>query len=170
MSHKTQPTLKPVACCNSAHASGYKHLLSDCKQCSRSVSSGCCVCSCRQANCGQLLDGVQLMYLCIWSDWQRQDPHNAGLPSRGCGRWYWWHRSSGISTILLTSCDCPFSGLLSCPARSEGLYRVAVLEVLYACKHHKQVSVAQDRGLIPRVFQELFAQIKEKQMQQVGRL
>lgn len=27
--------------------------------------------------------------------------------------------------------------------------------------------LVQDRGLIPRVFQELFAQIKEKQLQQV---
>lgn len=32
------------------------------------------------------------------------------------------------------------------------------------------ICVVQDRGLIPRVFQELFAQIKEKQMQQVGSL
>ena len=28
--------------------------------------------------------------------------------------------------------------------------------------------LVQDRGLIPRVFQELFAQIQEKQVQQVG--
>ena len=32
------------------------------------------------------------------------------------------------------------------------------------------ICVVQDRGLIPRVFQELFAQTKKKQMQQVGML
>lgn len=62
------------------------------------------------------------------------------------------------------------------PSMQLRLVLGCMLGMLVVCSQTSQTSnvsvvcVVQDRGLIPRVFQELFAQIKEKQMQQVGSL
>lgn len=105
---------------------------------SQPTTQAWCVCSCWQANCGQLLDGVQLMHLCVWPDWQWQDPHHAGLHSGGCGGWNWRHRSSGTSVIVLRACDHPFSELCFLPSMQLRLESNDVLEV-YACKDSVQV-------------------------------
>ena len=68
-----------------------------------------------------------------------------------------------VQALLVAAC---FDG-----RHYEGVYWLYSTSVMYAIASTLGVLpywAVQDRGLIPRVFQELFAQIEEKRMQQVS--